>query len=74
MVLIDYWNHVKYRNDDDRAVLTELEALRQKGQLVLGIANYGRRQEGRVTFFAQGPAKDPDYYYRDEYGNLVCVP
>ncbi|KIY43687.1 hypothetical protein FISHEDRAFT_78529 [Fistulina hepatica ATCC 64428] len=73
-VQIEYWNHVLHRNDDDRAVLSKLSELRRKdGFSVRGLASYGQRNEGRVTLFAQGPAKDckePDYYFTDAYQGL----
>lgn len=76
-VLIDYWNHVTHRHDDDRAGLSDLSVLRMQGFLGCGIASYGQSQEGRVTLFAQGPAQESqatDYYYRDKYEDLVRTP
>ncbi|KIY49085.1 hypothetical protein FISHEDRAFT_58501 [Fistulina hepatica ATCC 64428] len=73
-VQIEYWNHILHRDDDDRAVLSALSELRLKrGLLVRGLASYGQRKEGRVTLFAQGPAKDckdPNYYFTDAYQGL----
>lgn len=76
-MLIDYLNHVTHRDDDDRAVLSDLSVLRKHAYLVCGIASYGQRQEGRVTLFAQGPAQESqatDYYYQDKYEDPVRAP
>lgn len=56
-------------------MLAELSNFRiHIGVLVRGLANYGDREEGRVTFFAQGPAKncaDPEYYYTDTFKGIM---
>lgn len=72
-VLIDFWNHVAHRRDDDLEVLLDLADLRERGYVPRGLASYGWRREGRVTFLVQGPArncKDPDYYYTNEWRDV----
>lgn len=75
-VLTEYWNDVGHREDDGYAVLADLARLRANdGVLVRGIANYGEREDARVTFFAQGRAENCDdegYYYTDTYQGIAA--
>ena len=82
-MLVDYWQPAAHRDDDDRKVIEELAKIikdeneTKKKNSVQGVVDYGRRQEARVTFFAQGPAEDstkPDYYYKDRYEEPVRNP